>query len=140
MALKVIKPTWQQIGSGLAIEREGTVLLEFAKSTGPKSYAWDQKEVRGSSLGRCGAAAWAAPTVRRLQGSGRGSPAAGRGCTRELVCAPIGARVPPALATQRALSHAARSPVPAAHPPHHPHTPADVWAERGGVRGSAGGG
>lgn len=51
MALKVIKPTWQQIGSGLAIEREGTVLLEFAKSTGPRSYAWDQKEVRGQRPG-----------------------------------------------------------------------------------------
>lgn len=50
MSLKVIKPTWQQIGSGLAIEREGTVLLEFAKSTGPKSYAWEQKEV---GLGGC---------------------------------------------------------------------------------------
>ncbi|PRW57453.1 Whirly transcription factor [Chlorella sorokiniana] len=55
MALKVIKPTWQQIGSGLAIEREGTVLLEFAKSTGPKSYAWDQKETFGLSALECAA-------------------------------------------------------------------------------------
>lgn len=59
MALKVIKPTWHQIGSGLAIEREGTVLLEFAKSTGPRSYAWEQKEVRQWRL-QAGAAARAA--------------------------------------------------------------------------------
>ena len=47
MTLKVIKPTWAHVGSGLRMQREGTVLLEFAQSLGPQKYDWENKEVRG---------------------------------------------------------------------------------------------
>jgi hypothetical protein len=46
MSIKVIKPTWEPVGSGLKISREGTLLLEFAQSVGPQQYDWSRKEVR----------------------------------------------------------------------------------------------
>jgi hypothetical protein len=46
LSIKVIKPTWERVGSGLKISREGTVLLEFATSLGPQQYDWSKKEVR----------------------------------------------------------------------------------------------
>lgn len=55
MAIKVIKPTWESIGSGLKISREGTLLLEFAASVGPQQYDWTKKEVRLRVLAAAGA-------------------------------------------------------------------------------------
>lgn len=46
MGIKVIKPTWEAKSSGLAIQREGTVLLEFAPNVGTQTYDWTRKEVR----------------------------------------------------------------------------------------------
>lgn len=46
MSLKVIKPTWEQVGNGgLKVAREGTVLVEFAAAQGPRQYDWEKKEV-----------------------------------------------------------------------------------------------
>lgn len=45
MGLKVIKPTWEQTGSGLKIAREGTVLLEFANALEKQKYDWENKQV-----------------------------------------------------------------------------------------------
>ena len=48
MALKVIKPTWKAVGSGLSLARAGTLLLEFAPAVAgqQQQYSWDSKEVR----------------------------------------------------------------------------------------------
>lgn len=86
MSLKVIKPTWQQVTSGLALDREGTVLLEFAKGENRK-YDWDRKEVGGCWQGcvrvRAGRAASApAPVVEQAVRNRRRQAAApphGRG-------------------------------------------------------------
>jgi hypothetical protein len=53
MAIKVIKPTWEAKSSGLAIQREGTVLLEFAPNVGTQTYDWSRKEVRPPMGSRC---------------------------------------------------------------------------------------
>ncbi|KAL4441252.1 hypothetical protein ABPG77_011489 [Micractinium sp. CCAP 211/92] len=53
MTLKVIRPTWERVGSGLAISREGTVLLEFANALGPQKYDWEQKATFGLSAVEC---------------------------------------------------------------------------------------
>ena len=56
MSLKLIKPTWEQVASGMKISREGTVLLEFANALAAQQYNWTQKEVRhclGADAGAC---------------------------------------------------------------------------------------
>ena len=48
MSLKVIKPTWEHVGSGLKIRKEGTVLLEFANAVSQQQYDWANKQVGGA--------------------------------------------------------------------------------------------
>ncbi|GBF95771.1 hypothetical protein Rsub_08207 [Raphidocelis subcapitata] len=46
MTVKFIKPTWTPAngqGGGFVVDRQGKLLLEFAASTGERSYGWDQK-------------------------------------------------------------------------------------------------
>ena len=69
MALKVIKPTWKAVGSGLSLARAGTLLLEFAPAVAgqQQQYSWDSKEVRASRLAGWlgdGIAAAATPCIR----------------------------------------------------------------------------
>ena len=55
MSLKLIKPTWEQVASGMKISREGTVLLEFANALAAQQYNWTQKEVGPCLHGHAGA-------------------------------------------------------------------------------------
>lgn len=56
MSLKVIKPTWERVGtgSGLKIARDGTILLEFANARGERDYDWEGKETFALSATECG--------------------------------------------------------------------------------------
>ena len=82
MAVKVIKPTWQNVSSGLQLSREGTVLLEFADvlpgATEPRKYDWEQKLVRAGEWRAGGRAAWARAVEGRLRAAWA-APVRGRG-------------------------------------------------------------
>lgn len=56
VSLKLIKPTWERASNGAAIrvDRAGTVLLEFAASSGERQYDWENKGVIGLSAVECG--------------------------------------------------------------------------------------
>lgn len=45
--MKVIRPTWSHVRDSnyIAVERNGAVLLEFAKSVGERAYDWSNKQV-----------------------------------------------------------------------------------------------
>ena len=55
MAVKVVKPTWERVPSSnaLKIARRGTVLLEFANSTGEREYDWTNKEAFALNVVEC---------------------------------------------------------------------------------------
>ncbi|PSC72124.1 ssDNA-binding transcriptional regulator [Micractinium conductrix] len=53
MAIKVIRPSWQQSGTGLSVAREGVVLLEFANALGTQQYDWQNKVTFGLSPLEC---------------------------------------------------------------------------------------
>lgn len=54
LSMKLVAPTWEQSSGGSTISREGGVFLEFAPSTGPKSYNWAKKSTFLMSASECG--------------------------------------------------------------------------------------
>lgn len=55
MTLKLIRPTWVRSGSGngISIQRDGTLLLEFATAKAEREYDWDRKETFALSAVEC---------------------------------------------------------------------------------------
>lgn len=50
MRLVPLKPTWKAVGEmgTMTIERNGSLLMEFAKSSGTRQYNWEEKQVHES--------------------------------------------------------------------------------------------
>ncbi|KDD76494.1 Whirly transcription factor [Helicosporidium sp. ATCC 50920] len=55
VTLKLIRPTWVRSGSGngISIQRDGTLLLEFATAKAEREYDWDRKETFALSAVEC---------------------------------------------------------------------------------------
>jgi hypothetical protein len=54
LSVKLVAPTWSAANTGASISREGGMFLEFAPSTGPRTYDWSQKTTFLMGPSECG--------------------------------------------------------------------------------------
>ncbi|CAD7696573.1 unnamed protein product, partial [Ostreobium quekettii] len=55
VSFEPVRPAWKAVGqNGVAIDREGSLLLQFAKCTGPRTYDWSTKKTFALSVAELG--------------------------------------------------------------------------------------